>query len=205
MDALIDIILYDALGRSHAFAFHGEQGGKQGCAHTRRNLQGATRLGAIANHTRQVGHHVLDGIADARIISTHQVGDATTTTRRGDDTSTEGRQLAQALLDIDGGEMAQRQGTNQLLLGILILRGIHNHGIGGTDTLVATTAVAHHRNHRPTHSGIASRSRARDDMREDIVAEDAMAQRTVHRLAQAMTIVALDGKFRRLDVVRPDH
>ena len=60
VDALIHIIIYDALGRSHALALHGKERRKKGGAHTRRDLQGAAWLGTIADHTGKVCHHVLD-------------------------------------------------------------------------------------------------------------------------------------------------
>ena len=97
--------------------------------------------------------------------------------------------------------MTEHQGTNHLFLSILILHGINHHRVGGTDALVATATVAHHRNHGATHTGIAGRSGAGDDMREDVVAKDAMTQRTVHRLAQAMTIIALDRLLGSLHII----
>ena len=87
--------------------------------------------------------------------------------------------------------MTEHQGTNQLLLCILVFQGINHHRIGGTDTLVTTATVTHHRNHGSTHSGITGRSGAGKDMREDVVAEDTTAQRTIHRLTQTVAIVAL--------------
>ena len=97
--------------------------------------------------------------------------------------------------------MTEHQGTDQFFLGILILHGIDHHWVSSTDTLVTTTAIAHHRNHGSTHTGIAGRSCAREDMRENILTEDTMTQRTVHRLAQTMTIIALDRFLGSLHII----
>ena len=106
--AAVHVVIYDALRGAHAFSFHGQQGGKNGRRHARRYLEGAAGLGSVANHARQVGYHVLHRTTNSLIISTHQIGDATTATDAGHHATTQGRQLAQALLDINGSEMAQR-------------------------------------------------------------------------------------------------
>ena len=65
------------------------------------------------------------------------------------------RELAKALFDIDGGEVAEHQGTYALLVSIFVLLGIDAHRIGGADALVAAARIAHHGNHGSTHTGIA--------------------------------------------------
>lgn len=92
-------------------------------------------------------------------------------------------QRTEALLDVDGRKMAEGERTNQLLLRVLILLCIDRHRVGGTDALVARTAVAHHGNHCASHACVAGEGRLTDDMAEDGVTEDAVTQRTVDGLA----------------------
>ena len=97
--------------------------------------------------------------------------------------------------------MAECQRSHKFLFGILVLYGIHHHRIGGAYTLVATSTVAHHGNHRSAHSCVASRCSFGDDMREDAVAEDALGERAVDGLAEVMSVVALDGILCCLHVI----
>ena len=140
-------------------------------------------------------------MADTCEVTTHQIDDATTRTDARHHTTAERTELAKALLDVDGREMRERQRTDELLLGILVLLGIHGDRIRRTDALVARTGVGHHRNHGATHTGVAGQCRLGNDMREDRLAEDAMTQRTVDGLTQAVTIIALFALLGRTDVI----
>ena len=82
-----------------------------------------------------------------------------------------------------------------------VLLGIHGDGIGSTDALVARTGVGHHRNHGATHTGVAGQSCLGDDVREDRLAEDAVTQRAVDGLTQAVAVVAFFALFGRTDIV----
>ena len=97
--------------------------------------------------------------------------------------------------------MAQREGTDELLLGVLVLHGIDGDGIGGADALVARTAVAHDRDECTAHAGIGGQCGLGEDAGEDGVAKDAVTQWPVHGLAQAVAVVALDGLLGGLEVV----
>ena len=97
--------------------------------------------------------------------------------------------------------MAQSERADELFLGVLVLHCIHSHGVCGAYSLVARAGIAHHRYHGSAHPGVACRCSLRQDVREDAVAEDAVAQRTVDGLAQTMSVVALDGFFGSLYVV----
>ena len=57
-------------------------------------IQGTAWFRSVTNHTGQIGYHILDRIADAVIIATHQIGDAATATRTGYHTTAKSRKLA---------------------------------------------------------------------------------------------------------------
>ena len=97
--------------------------------------------------------------------------------------------------------MRERQCTDELLLGIFVLLGIHGDGIGSADALVARTGVGHHGNHGATHTGVAGQSRLRDDVREDRLAENAVTQRAIDGLTQTVAVVALFALLGRTDIV----
>src|SRR3712207_2497461 len=88
--------------------------------------------------------------------------------------------------------MAQRERPDELFLGVLILHRVDRNGVRGAYSLVTRPAVAHHRNHGTTHSGVASGRCFRDNVREYAVTEYAMTERTVHGLAQTVAIIALN-------------
>ena len=181
-DALIDIILDDALCGGDIFMLYGKHGTHHRGAHTRSEFQGTRRLGTVADHSREVRYHVLDGIADLLEASPHQVGDAAAAARACHHTATQGTERSQCLLDIDGGEITDDQGTDELLFSVVVLLGEHHHRHGGADALVSATAVAHHGNHRPCHTGITGTAGDTEHLREDAVAHDTAPQGRAHRL-----------------------
>ena len=97
--------------------------------------------------------------------------------------------------------MAEHECTDELFLGVLVLLGIDTYGVGGADALIAGAGVGHDGNHRSSHTGIAGRGGARDDVRIDGVAEDALGQWTVDGLAEVMAVVALDGLACRVHII----
>ena len=134
-------------------------------------------------------------MAEVVVAASHEVGDATAGADARHHASAEGAESAQALLDVDSREVAEREGTDKFFLGILVFLGKDYHGVGGTDALVARTAVAHHGYHGASHTCIARQRSLGYDVREHGVAKDTMAQRTIHGLAQTVAVVALDGLF----------
>ena len=105
--ALVDIVVYDALGSGDLMALHGEEGGEKRGRHSRTNLYAARWLRAVANHAREVCHHVLYRGAHATVVASHEIDNATTRARARHHAATECRQRAKALLDIDGGKMRE--------------------------------------------------------------------------------------------------
>ena len=105
--ALVDVVVYDALGSGYLMVLHGEEGGKEGGRHSRTNLYAARRLGSVANHAREVCHHVLYRGAHATVVASHEIDNATARARASHHAATECRQRAKALLDIDGGKMRE--------------------------------------------------------------------------------------------------
>ena len=201
MDGLVDAVVDDTLLRTDALALHRQQGREDGCAHAAGDLQRARWLGTVADHTREIGNHVLDGGTDTTVVATHEIGDAHARSYRSHDASAEGRERAQRLLDVNGSEVAEHQGANELLLGVLVLLGIDADGVSGTDALVAAAGVAHDGNHGSSHTCVAGRGRAGDDMTEDAVAEDALREWPVDGLAQVMAVVAFEGLARRVHII----
>ena len=61
------------------------------------------------------------------------------------------------------------------------------------DTLIATTAIAHHWDLSTSHTCITSTTGDRKNVAEDTITHDTLAQGTSECLAQFMTIIALQG------------
>ena len=59
--------------------------------------------------------------------------------------------------------MAEGEGTDELLLGVLVLHGIDGDGVGGADALVARAAVAHHGDEGAAHAGIGGQGGLGED------------------------------------------
>ena len=135
MDAAVNIVVNDAFGTAYTLAFHGEKGGEDCGAYTRRDFQCAAWLGTVAYHSGEICYHVFYGIADALVVTAHEIGDAAAAAYGGYDTSAEGGQLAEALLYVNGGEMAKGECTDKFFLGVLVFLGIDGNRIGGADAL----------------------------------------------------------------------
>jgi len=86
-------------------AFHAQKGREEGRRHARADLDGTARFGTVADHAGEVGNHVLHRMAYPCVVATHEIDDAAARPDTGNDTSAQGRELAEALLDIDGGEV----------------------------------------------------------------------------------------------------
>ena len=192
MDATIDIVLDDAFDVGDVTVLNGKHSAEYGSGNARRNLQRTRRFGTIANHTSQVGYHVLYRIGNLVVGAAHQIGDAAAGAGSSHDAAAEGRQFAKALLDVDGGEVAQDEGAGDFLFGVVVLLAKDDHGQGGSDALVAAARIAHHGNHGSGHTCIAGRRGLRQDVAEDGLAHDATAQRSAQRLAEFVTIIATE-------------
>lgn len=107
VNALVNVVVNDALSGGYLMVLHGEKRGKKCGRHPRANLYAARWLGPVANHAREVGHHVLYGSAHTAIVATHEIDNATARARACHHAATKSRQRAKALLDIDGGEMRE--------------------------------------------------------------------------------------------------
>ena len=70
-DTAVHIVVDDTFYRSHALVFHGEDSRKNGCRYATGELQGAARLCTVANHTGDVGNHVLYGIGHLLVVTAH--------------------------------------------------------------------------------------------------------------------------------------
>lgn len=154
-DAAVHVLVDDAFGGGDVLPLNAEHSRENGGGDTTADLQCTAGLGAVANHSGEVGYHVLHRIAYALEIAAHEVGDATAAADAGYHTAAERRQSAETLLDVDGREMTQTHGTDEFFLRVLVLSGEHGNGIGGADALVARTAVRHHGNHGASHAGVA--------------------------------------------------
>ena len=73
--------------------------------------------------------------------------------------------------------------------------------IGSADALIARATIAHDGDEGAAHTGIAGQGGLGEDAREDGVAEDAVAQRPVHGLAQAVTVIVLERFLGGFEVV----
>ena len=154
-DAAVHVLVDDAFGGGDMLALDAEHGRENGGGDATADLQRTAGLGSVANHSGEVGYHVLHRIAYALEIASHEVGDATAAADAGYHTAAERRQPAKALLDVDGREMTQTHGTDEFFLRVLVLCGEYGNGIGGADALVARSAVRHHGNHCASHAGVA--------------------------------------------------
>ena len=100
------------------------------------------------------------------------------------------------LLDVDGGEVAEHKGAGEFFLRVVVFASEDYNGIGGADTLVSASGVAHYGNHGSRHSGVASAGGAGKDVGEDGFAHYAFAERSGECLSEAMSVVSLEGALR---------
>ena len=86
-------------------SLHGQQGRHHRGAYAAGNLQRAGGLGSVADHTGEVGDHILDGGLYLFESTSHKVDYAAGGTGGCDHTAAERGETAEALLDIDRGEV----------------------------------------------------------------------------------------------------
>ena len=100
-DTAVHILIYNTFHRRHTAVFHSHHSRK----HCRRypccHLQRTTRLSTVANHTGEIGNHVLHRIRNLFITSAHQPSNTAAGTGSCYHTTTQGRQTSQTLLDIN--------------------------------------------------------------------------------------------------------
>ena len=181
------------------YAFHAGHGlvlnGKQGAEHSRRysagDLQGAARFGAVTDHARKVGNHILDTVGYLLVVSAHKIGNATAAAGRGDYAAAKCAQAAETLFDIYGGEVAQDQGPGELFPGIVILLGKDDHRHSRSDSLVAAARIAHHGDVCTCHSRIAGSACGAEYMAESAVSEYALPEGPAEGLAEFVSVIAL--------------
>ena len=159
-DTLVYVFVYDSFYRRYAVALHGQHRRKHCCADARGQLQGAAGLCSVANHTCQIGDHVLHSKRHLFIRASHQIRNSATGTCCCHHTAAEGREGAEVLLDVDSCVMAEHLGARHLLCCVVVLFGKDHHGVCGADALVATARIAHHGNHGAGHAGVAGQSGA---------------------------------------------
>ena len=80
----------------------------------------------------------------------------------------------------------------------MVFLGKHHHRHGGTDALVAASAVAHHGNHGSCHTRIAGTTGYGEYAREYSIAHDTASQGTAQCLAEGMTVVLRQSAVRRV-------
>ena len=68
------------------------------------------------------------------------------------------------LLNVDGSEVAEHQGTGEFFLRVVVFTGEDYYGICGADTLVATSGIAHYGNHGACHTSVAGAGGAGKDV-----------------------------------------
>ena len=141
VNTAVHAVIHNTFRGADTFAFHRQKRRKEGGRDSGSDLERARRFGAIADHARKVGNHVLDGKADMFVVSAHEVRDSTTTANTCHDTSAERGERTERLFDIDSREVAEHQRTDQFLLGILVLFGIDADGVGSADTLVSAATI----------------------------------------------------------------
>ena len=100
-DAVVNIVVDNSLYARNAVVFHSQHRRKCSGRNSSGNLQRTARLGTVANHTGNVGNHILYRIANLLVGSTHQIGNATARTSRCYHAAAQSRQTTKALLDID--------------------------------------------------------------------------------------------------------
>ena len=84
--------------------------------------------------------------------------------------------------------MAQHQRTDQLLLAALHILGERDDRQRSGEALVATARIAHHRDHRPIHAGIAGGCRHRQHVGIDRIAQEPLAKLPREGLAHGVAI-----------------
>ena len=187
----VHVVLNYAFHTGHRLVLNG----KQGAEHSRRNsagdLQGTARFGAVTDHTRKVGHHILDTVGYLLVVSAHKIGNAAAAAGRGDYAAAKCAQAAETLFDIYGGEVAQYQGPGEFFLRIVILFGKDDHRHSRRDSLIAAARIAHHGDVCTGHSRIAGSACGAEYMAESAVSEYALPEGPAKSLAEFVPVIAL--------------
>ena len=193
VDATVYIVFDEPFHIGYIFVLDGQHGTEYCGGNSARHFQRATGLGAIANHTGQIGNHILHAIDNLVIVATHQIGDAATASGAGNHTTAKCTETSQTLFDIDGCQMAQYQGSCQFLFRIMIFPCKDHYRQSGGYSLIAAAAVAHNGNHGPGHSCVTGATGGGKDVAEDAVTHYTLSQRTAQCLSQFVAIVAFKG------------
>ena len=120
------------------------------------NLRRTAGLGTVTDNAPHIAQGVADGTADLLIIAAAEIGNAGTCTAGGTNRSAEGGKSTDVVLDVNGHQIADNQGSVHLLFGngksFRIFHHRHTYG----NTLISGAGVNHHRKGTAAHSGIRS-------------------------------------------------
>ena len=100
-DSAVDIIFHDAFGGVGVGVLHCQIRAEDSRSHSTGNLQCATRFGTVANHTRYIGNHILDGVGNLLVVAAHEVGDTCCRTCGSHHATAQGRQTSERLFDVN--------------------------------------------------------------------------------------------------------
>ena len=151
------VVFDDAVGALHPDAARAHGRCLAGRVDTGGDLEGAVRLGTVADHTGHVAHHVLDGTADLMVAAAQQVGDAAGGTGAGHGRAAEVAQAAKLGFDPDGDEIGEGDGPQHLFFVDVQPAGRCHNRHGGRNALVAAAGVCHHRDRGTRHPGVRAR------------------------------------------------
>lgn len=191
----VHVILYETFGCRNEAVLYGQHGGQRGRADAAAKLEGATWLSSVAHHPCEIGNHVLDSVGHLLEIAAHQVGNAAATAGAGHYAAAKGTQPAEALLDVNGGEVAHYESACQLLVGVVVVAGVNDYRQGSCNSLVAASRVAHYRNHCACHAGIAGGAGNAQHVGENALAQDAAPEGAGECFAEVVAVIALQGFF----------
>ena len=194
-DALLDVLVDDALDGADGFVLHCQHGRKDGGGDTRRHLEGTTGLRTVADHTGDVGDHVLDGKDDLVVVTAEEIGEAAGGASGSRHAAAQRRKPPEALLDVYDGEVAQREGTDQILLALEALLRIYPDRQRGGDALVAAAGIAHHGHFQTRHTGVAGGGGVSQYLGIDAVAEELLVRLEEDHFPELVAVIAAQGDF----------
>ena len=123
---------------------------------SRCDLGGAGSLGAVTDGAGEDGDGVDQNVGNCVCAVALEVSDTRACAAACGNGAAVGGQTADACLLVDGDQVGQGHGTDQLLIGDAKLLGVHGHGNGGGDALVAGAGEDDDRHVTAAHSGVGT-------------------------------------------------
>ena len=193
LDGLLSVIEDDAVLAGGRNIRKSERGALDCSAGTGADLEGARRLGAIANHARERCQHVIDRELDLLQVATLQIGHAAARASTSRDArAAQRRQATHVLFDVDNREVGDNDCSGDLFIAGTQQPAQLYDGHGASNALVAAAGARHDRERAAAHARIASgRGRGHNAQRRVVKQGTAAAGAGAHAATHFQPITAL--------------